>query len=748
MLPSSGNYSYKKYKKYNMKKSFYLQSLLVSCFILLSVAAKATIPVIHASPRDTTVCDSALTFFSVAVTDTPGSTPITYSWQVSTDGGTTWSTVTSVLEYLGATTDSISIKADFTLSGHWYRAIATNSDGADTSTAAMLNVIGPNAGTIIGAVAVCKTGTITLSDAVTGGTWSSSNTSLATIGSSSGIVSGVNFGSVMISYSATNACGTDTTTYTLRIDTTVTSSTISGPGTTCKGNFITLTDPNVLGVGTWTSGNTTVAVVSPAGDVTGTGGGSTIIFYNFTNGCGTTSASFGVIVDTVLPHGIISGPSTLCFGTFVHLSETVSGGIWITGSSSVATVDGSGNVTGVSQGTAVISYLFSNACGTSIATDTVTVIRTSSVITGGDSVGIGNTRMLLDSAIGGMWFSNDTSIATIDTFTGLVKGIDTGITTITYTVTNICGTTTSLLTLNVGPAPTLLPIYGSATFDSAVCVGATVQVFDTTIGGVGRWSTSNDTIGTIDSMTGVFTGIKTVYNTHDDSVNDLHIGIDSVIYTFTNAFGTSRTTIPIIVNQSPTYLTVSGPAIVSTGGNYQISATPYYAWIHTPSSIYIPLGGAATVGTWVDSSAGSLGYIVGESDSSDAHFTAVASYVVTKAGRDKLTYTVSNGCGSFSQSVVMSLVLAPNAVTNTVALATGLNVYPNPTNGNVTINLVSDINAGAHVVISNVLGATIKELTIVTNKAYDITLDQPAGMYFITATTPSGKYDAKIVVGN
>ncbi len=65
---------------------------------------------------------------------------------------------------------------------------------------------------IFGPTTVCSESTITLSDISTGGTWVSSSTTNATVGSSSGIVTGVTAGSVVISYSAGGSIQTTTIT--------------------------------------------------------------------------------------------------------------------------------------------------------------------------------------------------------------------------------------------------------------------------------------------------------------------------------------------------------------------------------------------------------------------------------------------------------------------------------------------------------------------------------------------------------
>ncbi len=64
----------------------------------------------------------------------------------------------------------------------------------------------PSAGTITGTATVTAGSTITLSNATSGGTWSSSATGIATVGST-GVVTGVAAGTATISYTVTNTCG-------------------------------------------------------------------------------------------------------------------------------------------------------------------------------------------------------------------------------------------------------------------------------------------------------------------------------------------------------------------------------------------------------------------------------------------------------------------------------------------------------------------------------------------------------------
>ena len=717
----------------DMKKSFYLQSLLVFCFILFSAAAYATKPTINKAPVNTTTCRTDTTSFTTGAIDTPGALAISYSWLLSIDGGTNWFLLAKdTLQYANVKTDSLVVYADTNMTGNLVRAIASNTDGADTSAPVMLTVNYPTAGIITGS-SVCKGGTTALGSTVLGGVWMSVNNSIATINSSTGVVTGVKFGFDTIRYAVTNTCGPDTSMFVIHVDTTLIAAPLTGPNITCVGNFVTLSNTNTMfGTATWSESNGKTSV-SSTGRVTGVSYGFDVVTYVFTNACNSVSSNKTVSVDTVINPGTITGATTnICYGSWITLSDSKPGGIWLTSASGVAVVDGSGNVTGVAQGTAVISYLFSNACGVSAATTTVTVFANTTMIGGIDSVGINATRTLTDSTIGGKWYSSDTSIATIDTFTGVVTGKDTGVTTITYTVINLCGTSSSYLTLTVGPPPSPGTIYGNGSdLQYALCVGSTKPLFDTAKFGVGSWSSKYDTVATVDPVTGVVTGVGK--------------GLDTIFYSFTNALGTSKTKTAVYVNTAPS-IDLTGPATTGIGGNYNFRGTPYMDWTHTPATIdFADFSSSDTsIGRWTDSNS-KVGFFLAVIDSSNLHITSFGSYIVLHPGVDKITYTVKNSCGTSHKDFRIS-VNGASATPSITDLGTTLNVFPNPTDGAITISLSSAITEDADVVITNVLGAKVREMKMTTNKAVNIKLDEPSGIYFLSASTASGKYDAKIVV--
>ncbi len=73
-------------------------------------------------------------------------------------------------------------------------------------------------------------------------------------------------------------------------------------------------------------------------------------------------------------------------------------------------------------------------------------------------------------------------------------------------------------------------------------------------------------------------------------------------------------------------------------------------------------------------------------------------------------------------------------------------VYPNPSRGTFTVNISSRTEDSLHVFIANVVGRLIKEMDVVTNNDIEITLNQPPGVYVLSATTRDNKWIEKILI--
>jgi hypothetical protein len=97
----------------------------------LTVASANTAPAVTAQPSGQTVVSGANATFTAAASGNPAPT---VQWQVSTDGGNTWTNAS------GATSTSYTFAATTGQSGNQYRAIFTNAAGNATTTAATLTV--------------------------------------------------------------------------------------------------------------------------------------------------------------------------------------------------------------------------------------------------------------------------------------------------------------------------------------------------------------------------------------------------------------------------------------------------------------------------------------------------------------------------------------------------------------------------------------------------------------------------------
>jgi Zn-dependent metalloprotease len=222
---------------------------------------------------------------------------LTYQWQLAGS------------DIPGATNNNYtaSLAGNYTL-----KEFSGACNNVSSSVAVAYTVV--TAGSITGLSGVCTGQTTTLSDAVTSGVWTSANTSLATVGSSSGIVTGITPGVVTIDYTITNPCGTATTTKTLTVSNPPVVAPISGNMSVCAGASTSLSDATPSG--TWNSGNTSLATVSSSGLVSGLSAGAVPISYSVTGIPGCVARATATVTVNALPAAAITplGSPVLCAG--------------------------------------------------------------------------------------------------------------------------------------------------------------------------------------------------------------------------------------------------------------------------------------------------------------------------------------------------------------------------------------------------------------------------------------------------
>jgi trimeric autotransporter adhesin len=201
-------------------------------------------------------------------------------------------------------------------------------------------------------------------------TWSSSNGSVAVVSSTgaqtASVTGGASTGTATITAAVGTITGTNTTVVTQAATTGVTVSLQPANDTlviNATGGQASATTTPAGGTVTWTSSNTSVATINATtGAITGVGFGQTTITATATNGGATGSAVLNVVVNavTVTPNPInvqVNGtqPAT---ATATDANGNPVNGItftWATASNTIATVSGSGVVTGQSVGSTTLT---------------------------------------------------------------------------------------------------------------------------------------------------------------------------------------------------------------------------------------------------------------------------------------------------------------------------------------------------------------------------------------------------------
>ncbi len=526
-----------------------------------------------------------------------------------------------------------------------------------------------NAGVINGPSAVCTGSSIILTDLIAGGIWSASNTAASVIG---GVTTGVTTGVDTIRYIVTNVCGADTATKIVTVNATPNAGVINGPSSVCAGSAITLTDAAAGGV--WSMSNAHATVVG--GVVTGVTGGIDTAIYTVTNISCTSSAMKAITIDTIANAGVITGPSAVCTGSSITLTDSVAGGTW-SASNADATVL-AGVITGVTAGIDTIIYKVTNTCGIDSATKTVFINTTlnAGIINGPSNVCVGSTITLTDAAAGGEWSASNTSAAVVD---GVVTGINAGTDTIMYTVIGLACSATATKTITINALPNAGVISGP----SAVCTGSSITLTDTVAGGT--WSASN-TDATV--LAGVVTGVTA--------------GVDTIIYKVTNACGIDSATKTVFINTTPSAGTINGPSNVCVGST-------------------ITLTDAAAGGEWSASNTSAAvvdGVVTGINAGTDTIMYTVIGLACSATATKTITVNLIPDAGAITGD---SIVCAGSSITLTDTTAGGAWSASNA-NATVLAGVVTGVTAGMDTIIYTVnstCGASIAAKMVMVNPMPD-----------------------------
>ncbi len=418
-----------------------------------------------------------------------------------------------------------------------------------------LPIIGPNH--------VCQGDPIVLTNSNPGGTWVSSNTSVATIvggvyPDTTAVLTGVTPGVTTITYTTPDGC---VSTLIVTVDP---MQPIVGPTFICVGSTTTYTD--AVPGGMWISSNTAIGSIDAIGNLTGTGPGVVTITYSVTaTGCSATT----VVTVNPLPTPITAADSAVCVGDTLVLSSTPGAGTYTSSNNAIATVNiTTGTVTGISAGVATMTYSLGTGC---YVTFTLTV-NPISPISGPDSVCVGSSILLIDTTSGGVWdmITPYHGFASVNPG-GVVTGLEPGVDTVTYTMP-VTGCR-AVYSVRVDELP------GAIIGPDSVCTGTLTIYTDTPA--LGTWSVSTPVVATINPATGLLAALSP--------------GADTITYTLSTGCSISRV---VTVNLTPS--PIAGPNHVCLARRVTLSdPTPGGVWTNTYPAITIGTAGVVDTVTGV-----------------------------------------------------------------------------------------------------------------------------------------------------
>jgi len=409
-------------------------------------------------------------------------------------------------------------------------------------------------------------------------TWSTSNSSQAVV-SSTGIVTGVGPGSVVITATSEGKSGTTTVNVT---QVPVASVTLSPPSVsvrTSKTATFTATVKDSLGnVVTnrpinWSSSNSAIATVT-AGVVTGVGVGTATITATSEGKSGTAAVN----VTAIPVASVVVSPTTksmLVTQTFsLGVTVTDSAGnvvtdrvvTWVSNNPVAATVSASGVVTAVAPGTATITATSEGKSGSSAITVTPVPVGIVVVQPAKDSIAPGTTAQLTattEDSVGNVltgravsWGSSNPAVATVSS-SGLVTAVALGTATITASSEGKSGASAITVYIPVASV-TVVPAATIALVTQTKQFAATTKDAqgNTLTGRLVTWGSSNTNVATVDA-----TGLATAKA----------IGSATITATSEGKSGTATLT----VNPVPVFsvtITPPNPDTVFIGYSTQLTA--------------------------------------------------------------------------------------------------------------------------------------------------------------------------------
>ena len=466
--------------------------------------------------------------------------------------------------------------------------------------------------------------------------------------------------------------------------------TIVGTNFVCAGSTSPYT--NTVTGGFWTVTNHTSSSISTSGILTGgtTSGVDTITYMLVCSG-DTARTSKAVTIYALPVVGAITGPTAVCLGDSILLSDTSVTGSWaINSTPTLASISQTGYVTGLSAGTAAITYARATDCGLVSTYYSVTVNALPAHVSGPSYVCVGSNATLSDVASPGTW-SIVSGPASIGSSSGVVHGNSAGTSVIDYTATS---TGCHILdTIAVSSVPQAI------SGDTTICVGITTTLSDPTSGSF--WYSSFPGIATVDSNSGIVLGLSGGSTT-------ISYGAPGSTCAATITVHVNPIQPPLVsISSNPSTAICAGASVTYTANPIGGGASPSYVWrvngipMSTANHITIAPGSGDVVFVKMYSSSACV-----NPDTATASLTVSISptlvpvvTVHTLSGHD----TVCSGAGTSLLATAVNGGTAPQFewYVNNVPVGFGSTYGYVPANGDIVmVKMESNVNCPSNDTVS------------------------------------------------
>ena len=582
----------------------------------------------------------------------------------------------------------------------------------------------PIVGTIIQPTCTVATGSVVLTGLPASGTWTltrSPGDSISTGTGTSSTIAALASGTYTFTVTNANGC-TSTASANVAVNAQPVPPTVAaiggGAASVCV-NAITPAFTDATAGGNWSIiKGTGSATITTAGVVTGSKAGIVTVRYSVANSCGTTTVSTSLTVNALPSVAAIGGgAATVCdSATTPAFTDATASGTWsILNGTGSATITSGGVVTGLSTGTVTIRYTVTNGSGcSSTATRSITVnpLPNAGIVSGTNTVCVGSpTTFTSNGNSGGSWSSNNTSVATVVSGTGVVSGVMPGSAIITYSVTTVCGTASSTKSITVSSPPTI------------------------TVTNVSISTTLNNCSASVTFGPNVIvTGIPTpgvVYKIGATVITSPHVfpsGTTTVSVAATNSCGTVTRTFTVTVSddQAPSISCTLNTARTTTASTYTVSGTEFDATATdncgTPSLTYTLTGATSGSGT------GTLNGKILQPGNTTITWSATDGSDNSTSCSSVVTVTHTSLVGSASVSKLPS----DTKVSDTKPGEITVKVMPNPTSDYFALQLNNQNYEKFKITVFDVLGRVIEQNTdVAANGTIQLGRKYHAGIYIL-----------------